>query len=367
MLLEIVIAVLVVSSTAAGLALLLVISDKYINNYGPCKVKINKEKELTVQGGKSLLSTLQEEKIFIPSACGGRGTCGVCKLKVLDGGGTLLPTEAPLLTKEEQAGNMRLSCQVKVRGDIDISIPEELFRVREYESRCVRIEDLTYDMKRFRFELPESETISFTAGQYVQLLCPRYKGNNEEVYRAYSIASDPAESHHLDLIIRRVPNGICTTWCFDFLKEGDPVRFNGPYGEFRLSDTEAPMIFVAGGSGMAPFVSILHEMRNKGIRRQAHYFFGGNTLRDLCLDEQMREFERDLPNFKFVPVVARPDPDSGWTGETGLVTQAVERNFKDLSGYEGYLCGSPGMIDASIKVLAGLGMPENRIYYDKFA
>lgn len=367
MLLEILIAVLIVSTVAAALALLLVISDRYINNYGPCKVTINREKEITVQGGKSLLGTLQEEKIFIPSACGGRGTCGVCKLKVKDGGGVLLPTETPLLTKEEQAGDVRLSCQVKVRGDIVIEIPEDLFRVREFQSRCVEIEDLTYDMKRFRFELQDPQTIDFTAGQFVQLLCPRYKGSSEEVYRAYSIASDPADKGHLDLIIRRVPNGICTTWLFDFLKKGDPVKFNGPYGDFRLSGTEAPMIFVAGGSGMAPFVSILHHMRNTGITREAHYFFGGNTPRDLCLDGQMKEFERDLPNFKFVPVVARPDPDSGWAGETGLVTQAVERNFGSLNDYEGYLCGSPGMIDASIKVFLGLGMPENQVYYDKFA
>lgn len=367
MLLEILIAVLIVSSVAAALALLLVISDRYINNYGPCKVTINKEKEMTVQGGKSLLGTLQEEKIFIPSACGGRGTCGVCKLKVLEGAGPLLPTETPLLTKQEQAEQVRLSCQVKVRGDMVINIPEELFRVREYQSRCAKIEDLTYDMKRFRFELQDPESISFTAGQFVQLLCPKYKGNPEEVYRAYSIASDPADNRFLDLIIRRVPDGICTTWLFDFLKEGDPVRFNGPYGDFRLSDTQAPMIFVAGGSGMAPFVSILHAMRNTGNTRKAFYYFGGNTPRDLCLDEQMRQFEKDLPNFKFIPVVARPDPDSGWTGETGLVTQAVERNFKDLNEYEGYLCGSPGMIDASIKVFVGMGMPDNQVYYDKFA
>jgi len=367
MVLEILIGVLVVSSAAAGLALVLVISDRYINNYGPCKVTINEERDLTVQGGRTLLSTLQQEKIFIPSACGGRGTCGVCKLRVLDGGGPLLPTETPLLSKEEQAGSVRLSCQVKVRGDIVIEIPDELFRVREYQSRCAAIEDLTYDMRRFRFELIDPETITFRAGQYVQLLCPRYKGSSEEVYRAYSVASDPQDNHYLDLIVRRVPNGICTTWMFDYLKEGDEVRLNGPYGEFGLSDTEAPMIFIAGGSGMAPFVSILHSMCNTGNTRKAVYFFGGNTVRDLCLDEQMRQFERRLPNFRFVPVVARPDPADGWTGETGLVTQAVERNVENLSEYEGYLCGSPGMIDASIKVLTGLGMREERIYYDKFA
>ena len=358
--------ILIVSSIAAGLALLLVLCEKYVVNYGPCKITINGEKELTIQGGKPLLTVLRDEKIFIPSACGGRGTCGVCKVKVLDGAGPVLATETPFLTKEEQADNVRLSCQVKVRNDIRIEIPDELFNVREYDSVCTKIEDLTYDMKRFRFELKDPSTVRFVAGQYMQLFCPKYKGSNEEVYRAYSIASDPAANNLIELIIRRVPNGICTTWCFDYLKEGDPVKLNGPYGDFRLSDSNAPMIFVAGGSGMAPFVSILHAMQNAGSKRQAKYFFGGNSTKDLCLSEQMKGFEQILEGFEFIPVVANPEGES-WTGETGLVTEAVRRQFKDLSGHEGYLCGSPGMIDAAVKVFVALGMPEDKIYYDKFA
>lgn len=359
--------ILVISSIGAGLAAILVICEKYVVNYGPCKVIVNKEKELDIIGGKPLLSVLRDEKIFIPSACGGRGTCGVCKVKVLDGGGPLLATETPFLTKQEQADNIRLSCQVKVRNDMAVEIPEELFNVREFDCVCTKIEDLTYDMKRFCFELKDPPTIKFTAGQYVQLLCPKYKGNNEEVYRAYSIASDPAANNMVELIIRRVPHGICTTWCFDFLKEGDPVNLNGPYGDFRLSETEAPMVFVAGGSGMAPFVSILHHMRNNGINRKVTYFFGGNTVKDLCLDEQMKSFEQALKGFEFMPVVASLAEGEEWSGQTGLVTEAVQRTFDDLSGYEGYLCGSPGMIDAAIKVFAALGMPEQQIYYDKFA
>ena len=256
-LLEIIIPVFVISSIGAGLALVLVISERFIANYGPCEITINEERKITVDGGGPLLSALRDEKIFIPSACGGRGTCGVCKLKVLEGGGAVLPTETPFLDKKELEDNVRLSCQVKVRNDIAIRIPEELFHVKEFTSRCTKIEDLTYDMKRFRFELIEPETITFVAGQYVQLLCPKYKGSSEEVYRAYSIASDPKDNRAIELIIRRVPKGICTTWCFDFLKEGDNVAFNGPYGDFHLSDTDAPMLFVAGSSGMAPFVSIL--------------------------------------------------------------------------------------------------------------
>ena len=362
-----IITILIISSIGAALALLLVLCEKYVVNYGPCKVTINGEKELNIQGGKPLLTVLRDEKIFIPSACGGRGTCGVCKVKVLDGAGSILPTETPFLTKEEQADNVRLSCQVKVRNDIFIEIPDELFNVREYNSVCAEIEELTYDMKRFRFELKDPPDIKFIAGQYVQLLCPKYKGSNEEVYRAYSIASDPNANNLIDLIIRRVPNGICTTWCFDYLKEGDVVNMNGPYGDFRLSDTDAPMVFVAGGSGMAPFVSILHAMRNTNNTRQAKYFFGGNAVNDLCLDEQMKEFADVLEGFEFIPVVANPIEGDDWTGEIGLVTEAAQRRCQDLSGYEGYLCGSPGMIDAAARVFVGMGMSEEKIYYDKFA
>ncbi|MDH4202772.1 MAG: 2Fe-2S iron-sulfur cluster binding domain-containing protein [Phycisphaerae bacterium] len=367
MVIDFLLTVLIISSIGAALALVLVLCEKYVVNYGPCKVTINNERELDIQGGSPLLTVLRDEKIFIPSACGGRGTCGVCKCIIKTGGGPVLPTETPFLTKEEQAADVRLSCQVKVRNDIDIEIPEELFNIREYETVCTEIEELTYDMRRFRFELKEPPMIKFTAGQFIQLLCPKYKGSSEEVYRAYSIASDPQQNNFIDLIIRLVPNGICTTWCFDYLKEGDAVKLNGPYGDFRLSDSDAPMIFVAGGSGMAPFVSILSEMQNTNSTRRARYFFGGNTTKDLCMAEEMKAFEDVLEGFEFIPVVATPEEGSNWTGEVGLVTEAVQRAYPDLSGYEGYLCGSPGMIDAAAKVFTGLGMSEDKIYYDKFA
>ena len=364
---EMIIAVLVISSIGAGLALLLVLSEKFIANYGQCKIDINGEKNLTVDGGKPLLSTLVGEKIFIPSACGGRGTCGLCTLKVLEGAGGVegvLPTETPFLTEEEIKDNVRLSCQVKVRNDLKIEIPEELFNIKEYTCKCAEIVDLTYDIKKFRLELQEPDAIDFIAGQYIQLLCPEYKGSGEEVFRAYSISSNPAEKNIIDLIIRRVPKGICTTYCFDFLKAGDSVKINGPYGQFRLNDSEAPMIFIAGGSGMAPFISMLNQMKNDGIKRDTTYFFGGNEEKDMFLADLMEQFETKLANFKYVQVIARPS--ESWQGQKGLVTEAVQKSFKSLSDHEGYLCGSPGLIDASIKVLCDLGMKEELIFYDKF-
>ncbi len=339
---------------------------KDIVKNGPYRVGVNGKRTLNVDSGKTLRVALHDEEISILGVCGGRGVCGTCKCRITKGGGPLLSAETSLLTKDQIADRMRLSCQVKVCGDLEIEIPNELLSVRTYEGVCTEIEELTYDTRRFRFGLREPTTISFTAGQFVQFLCFRYKGSSEEIYRAYSIASDPTQTNLIDLIIRRVPNGICTTWCFDYLKEGDPVMLNGPYGDFRLSESDTPMIFIAGGSGMAPFVSILCKMRNTSSKRPVKYFFGGNTTKDLCMTDQMKAFEDALEDFEFIPVVANPDEGSEWAGQIGLVTEAVQRTYTDLSGHEGYLCGSPGMINAAVNVFVEMGMPEENIYYDKF-
>lgn len=353
-----------ISLITAALAAAIVFAGKFIRNYGDCRITINSDKELMVTGGQSLLEALRNSDIFIPSACGGKGTCGYCKVKVLEGGGPLLPTEEPYLDEKERAAGTRLSCQIKVRDNIDIRIPDELFSIRSFEAVCERIRDLTHDIKEFRFRLTEPKEISYTPGQYIQLFTPIYD-NNEEVYRAYSISSDPAEKNIVELVVRLVPGGICTTYLFNHLTENDPVSFNGPYGEMHLSDTDAPMIFVAGGSGMAPIKCMLHEMKNRNIQRPATYFFGSNRVDELFYREEMKQFENDLHEFSFVPVVANPETE--WSGETGLVTQPFSKLDRDLSGHEAYLCGSPGMIDAVVKTLTGMGIEEKNIFYDKFA
>lgn len=362
-----VVSVFVISAIGAGLATVLVFAERYITNYGECAIKINDEEGVVVKGGGSVLETLTQRKVFIPSACGGRGSCGYCKIKVVDGGGPLLPTEEPYLSPEERNEGIRLSCQVKIRNDVSIRIPEELLSVKEYECVCVDVRDLTYDIKQFRFELKEPDRMSFIPGHYVQVLCPAYEGSDEEVYRAYSISSGPSDEGFIELIVRLVPNGICTTYLFEHQKVGDPVRLNGPYGEFRLLKTDAPIVFVAGGSGMAPIHSMLHEMVRTGSDRQATYYFGVNTLRDLFFVEEMKAFEAKLPGFRFVPVLAMPEENNGWKGEIGLVTEALDRNLDHAEPYEAYLCGSPGMIDASVKVLIGHGVPAEKIFYDKFS
>lgn len=349
------------------LAVLMVIADAFINNYGEVTLHVNGDKEIKVEGGSSLLTTLKEQEIFIPSACGGRGSCGLCKLKVTDGAGEILPTETPWLTDDEQKENMRLCCQVKVRSDMHIQIPEEMLSVRQFSATVSSIRDLTYDIKELSFALNEPSSVDFKAGQFMQLEVPPYELTDEPVYRAYSIASRPSDHNKVELEVRYVPNGICTTYVHKHLKEGDTVTINGPYGEFHRSDTDRDMICIAGGSGMAPVKSILLDMDESNITRNVQYFFGARALRDLFLVEEMRELEKKLPNFTFIPALSEPADEDEWEGDTGLITEVVARHVRDASDKEAYLCGSPFMIDACIKTLTSLGMPEENIFYDKFA
>lgn len=367
MLLTILISVGVISSIGAALAALLVVSERLFVDYGPCRININEEREFTVDGGRDLLSALISEKIFIPSACGGRGTCGLCKLKVLEGAGPLLPTEEPFLERSEIESSLRLACQVKVREDLKIEIPQELLSVKEYTCKCAEIVDLTHDTKQFRLEFIGDETMDYIPGQYIQLLTPVYEKSSEEVYRAYSISSDPAEKGAIELIIRLVPGGICTTYCFEYLKVGDEMKINGPYGDFMLSDSDSPIVFIAGGSGMAPIKAILLDMIDRGIDRKTTYFFGAVTQKDLFLVEEMKELEGKLPRFSFVPALSAPAETDNWQGETGLITDVLDRYLENGDNKEAYLCGSPGMIDACIAVLTKNGVPDELIFYDKFA
>ncbi|HAK45556.1 MAG TPA: oxidoreductase [Spirochaeta sp.] len=349
------------------LAVILVVADAFIANYGECKITVNGKKELTVKGGRTLLSTLMEEEIFVPSACGGRGSCGLCKLKVESGAGQYLPTELPWISKEEQAGNVRLSCQVKVKNDMSIRIPEELFSVKQYSTRVESIKDLTHDIKEVKFRLLSPDTIEYKAGQFVQILTPEYKLSDESVFRAYSMSSVPSEKNVIELEVRLVPEGICTTWVHQYLKEGDKVTINGPYGDFHLRDTGRDIICIAGGSGNAPIKSILLDMAENGNKRNVSYFYGAQAIKDLVLPDEMAAISEKLPNYKYIPVLSNPDPDDDWNGETGWVTDAVARHMNTGDNVEAYLCGSPGMIDACIKVLTEQGVPEELIFYDKFA
>lgn len=368
MLLKIIIATASMVGISGFLAILLVIAERFLVNYGDCKVTINNEKELIVKGGASLLATLNSQKIFLPSACGGRGTCAYCKCKVLEGVGSILPTEEPMLSLEERKNNIRLSCQVKVKQDMKIEIPDELFNIKEFKTRVAFIKDLTHDIKLIRFDLIEPDEIKFKAGQYVQLETKPYDGVKEVVQRAYSMCSPAYEKNYVELMIRLVPEGICTTWVFNHLKEGDTVRIIGPMGDFQLHDGDGEIVMVAGGSGMAPMVSLLEDMARNGNSRKATYFFGALTTKDMFYLDELAEFEKQIPNFKFVPALSAPEPGDDWHGEKGLITVPLENHLKqiDTSTAQGYLCGSPGMINACIVVMKKNGMTSDRIFFDPF-
>jgi len=248
-----------------------------------------------------------------------------------------------------------------------VLIPEELFLVKQYRGRVERISDLTHDIKELRIALIEPREIQFTPGQYVQLQAPAYGHNPEPVYRAYSMSSLPSETGAIETIIRLVPGGICTTWVFTKLAEGDEVVFTGPYGDFGLSQTDREMIWIAGGSGMAPFWSMVRHMKEKGIRRKCTYFFGAVHRPDLLLLDEMRQLEKELDWFTFVPAVSGEGECDDAVCRTGLITDVVDRHIDDGSQAEAYLCGSPGMIDAAVDVLRAKGITEDRTFYDKFA
>lgn len=363
----IVTAVLVLSALSGILTLLLLVAEFFFANYGECSIDVNNgEKTFKVEGGASLLTSLASQKLFLPSGCGGRGSCGTCKCRVLEGAGPLLPTEVPYLTDQEKKNDVRLSCQVKVRSDIKIEVPEELLSIKEFETVIESITDFTHDIKGLRFKLPEGETIRFKAGQFANLFSKPYDDVKEETSRAYSISSAPSDNQAIELVIRYVPNGMVTTYVFEHLKVGDKVRLIGPFGEFFLRDSEREIVCIAGGSGLAPIRSIILDMIDRGINnRKTTFFFGAVSQRDLYYVEEFKAIEKEHSWFHFVPALSKDDGDHPY--KKGIITEVVANNYGDMKDIEAYLCGSPGMIDACVKTLTGKDMPVERIYYDKFS
>ncbi len=362
-----VLGLLTLSGLCALLALLLEAAHAVFTDYGPCRISINDgAKELSVKGGGRLLGTLMDQGIFIPSACGGRGSCGLCKVRVLEGGGPLLPTETPYLNAEETANGTRLSCQVRVRTNIVIHIPEAFFLIKEFRTRVVGLRPLTPSIKEVHLKLLDPSEIVFKPGQFIQFYVPEYAGSPEPVYRAYSIASPARLKSEIKLVITRVERGVATTYIHTLLKEGQEVRINGPYGDFYLRPSDREMIMIGTGSGLAPLMSILYQMADEGIDRPCTLYFGVKSRADLFYQEEIRELAQKLPRFRYVPVLSQPLPDDQWDGETGFVTDAVARDVKDGSQMEAYLCGNPLMIDAAVKLLTQRGLTEDRIFFDKF-
>lgn len=365
---QLIISVLVISGIGALLALFLELADRFIADYGECKILINKEKELKVQGGIPLLFTLQDEGIFIPSACGGKGTCAYCKVKVLEGGGSVLPTETPYLTEGELEENVRLSCQVKVRNDLAIEIPEELFLIKEFNVKVDRLEDLTLYIKGLTLVIVEPEEgITFKPGQYVQLEIPKYKLSSTPEFRAFSMASIPDENKKIELYIGLVEKGIVSTYVHDYLKEGDELVMRGPFGDFYYRDSGREILTIATGTGLAPIMSILRYMRKEKVQRKATLFFGTRIEEDLYCVEELKALEKEVPNFTYVPTLSRVPDDSPWKGERGRVTALIANHIPEGADLDVYICGSPEMVDSCMETLQEKGIPEEQIYFDKFS
>ena len=344
------------------ITLILIVIDKLLGSSGERTITINEDIVIPADGDESVLSNLAKHNIFVPSACGGKATCGACKVRLYEGGGSLKPTEEPFISKEERAQNYRLACQVKVRENIKVKLPTSLLHIKEYKTLVTHIEDLTYDIKLIRLQLLDPDTIDFKPGQYVQLKVPGI-----EIERAYSIASNPKDKNIIELIVRMVPHGEATTFVHRALEVGDKVYITGPFGDFYLrEETNREMICIAGGSGKAPIRSILMYLKDRGMKRKVKYFFGARTKKDLYYTEEFKKLQEEFPNFEYIPALSEPLPEDEWDGEVGLITDVVDRFTGDLSDAEAYLCGSPGMINACLKVLGKHNIKDENIFYDKF-
>jgi Na+-transporting NADH:ubiquinone oxidoreductase subunit F len=377
---------------------------------GTVKVTINGEKELEVTPGSTLLSTLSQAKLFLPSACGGGGTCGLCRCQVISGGGSILPTETGFFTRRQIHENWRLGCQVKVREDLEIRVPEEVLGIKKWECEVVSNRNVATFIKEFVVKLPPGESLQFKSGGYVQIDVPEYEmrftdievepqfrdewekfrmwdlhmKNTSETFRAYSMANHPAEGNIVMLNIRiatppwdkatsafrKVPPGICSSFIFS-RKSGDKVTISGPYGEFFIKDTAREMIYIGGGAGMAPLRShIFHLFHTLKTQRKVTYWYGARSKREIFYEEEFRQIEKQFPNFSFNIALSEPHAEDNWTGYTGFIHQVLYEEYLTKldapEDVEYYLCGPPMMNEAVQKMLYNLGVPDEMVEFDDF-
>jgi Na+-transporting NADH:ubiquinone oxidoreductase subunit F len=364
------------------------------------------EKALRTAAGSTLLGTLAANKIFIPSACGGKGSCGVCKVSVTEGGGAMLPTEVSHIDRGEEREGVRLACQVKVKGDMDIELPPEVFSVRKWQCKVRSNNNVATFIKELLMDLPPGEEVPFRAGGYIQIESPPHVVNykdfdidteyredwdkfdmwrfvskvDEEVTRAYSMANYPEEKGRIMLNVRvasppprspeGTPPGKMSSYIFD-LKPGDEVTISGPYGEFYAKDTDAEMMFIGGGAGMAPMRShIFDQLKRLDSKRKMTFWYGARSLREAFYQDEFDELAREHPNFTWHLALSEPLPEDNWTGMTGFIHQVVSDNYlKDHPApddIEYYLCGPPLMLSACRNMFEDLGVEEENVLYDDF-
>ena len=391
------------------LVVILLYARKKLIPQGAVKLKIN-DREFEVFPGSTVLSVLGQNEIYLPSACGGQGTCGMCDCQVLEGGGSILPTETGFFTRKEQQNNYRLGCQVKVREDITIRVPEAVLGIKKWECKVISNHNVATFIKEFVVKLPEGETLDFQSGGYVQIDVPKtevnfkdmeiedeYRDewdqfkmwdlkmkNPEETYRAYSMANHPAEGNIVILNIRiatppwdrakgsfmNVNPGICSSYIFG-LKPGDKVVVSGPYGEFFIKDTDSEMMYIGGGAGMAPLRShLFHLFHTLKTSRKVTYWYGARSKREIFYEEQFRDIEKKFPNFTFNIALSEPIEEDKWDGPVGFIHQVIYDTYlskhEEPEDIEYYMCGPPMMNDAVNKMLYDLGVPDEMIAFDDF-
>ena len=383
-----------------------------LTSSGEVKININEDKELVVESGNNLLSTLGDKGIFLPSACGGGGACGMCRVQVLDGGGDILPTEVNFFTRRQQQEHWRLACQVKVKQDMKIQVPESVLGVKKWECEVVSNNNVATFIREFVVKLPEGERLNFRSGGYIQIDIPKYDAikfadfdvapeyredwdkmkmwdlvakNPEPTFRAYSMANHPAEGNIIMLNIRiatppfdratggfmNVNPGICSSYIYS-LKPGDKITISGPYGEFFVKDTPNEKMFIGGGAGMAPMRSHIFDLfKTKHLKdTPVTFWYGARSRQEIFYEEDFTEIESENSNFKFNIALSDAKPEDNWTGYTGFIHQVIFDNY--LKNHEApedieyYLCGPPMMTAAVVTMLDSLGVPPENIMYDNF-
>lgn len=373
---------------------------------GDVQLEINESKNITIPAGGKLLGALADEGIFVSSACGGGGTCAQCLVKVTDGGGEILDTERTHINNKEAREGYRLSCQVAVKQDMKIEVPPEVFETKKWECTVRSNRNVATFIKELVLELPEGEQVDFKSGGYIQIEAPphtvhykdfdieeefhedwdtydvwRYVSKvDEPVIRAYSMANYPGEKGIIMLNVRvaspppRAPEGTppgkMSSYIFN-LKPGDKVTISGPYGEFFIKDTQAEMVYIGGGAGMAPLRSHIFELfKNRKTDRKVSYWYGGRSSRELFYIDHFRGIEEEFPNFKFNIALSEPKPEDNWDGYVGFIHQVVQENYLDKhpapEDIEYYLCGPPMMNSAVFKMLDDLGVEPENIAFDDF-
>ena len=371
------------------------------------RINDNDDKSITVKPGSTLLSALANESVFLPSACGGGGTCAMCKCQIFEGGGEILPTEKGHINRSEAKENWRLACQVKIKENMSVQVPSEIFDIQKWECTVRSNKNVATFIKELVLELPKGENLNFTAGGYIQIDIPEYSNlkfkdfniekeyhpdwdkfkiwdvvanNDEDCFRAYSMANHPAEGNIVMLNVRiatpppalwgQVPPGIASSYIFN-LKEGDKVTISGPFGDFFVKDTDREMVYLGGGAGMAPMRSHLFDLlETQKSKRKITFFYGARSAKEMFYHDDFLRLQKEHPNFKYIVGLSEPMPEDNWDGPTGFIHNIANdlylKDHEDPSDIEYYMCGPPMMIDACDKLLYDLGVERDMIAYDSF-